>query len=154
MARDAAIIEVRPLRLAAVRRQVTAATLGNAIISAPVWSLLAERGVLDIGRTVVIYWNDDQHSLDAPAGVPVDVGVEVPQADFDHPALSLVHTPAGRAARFHHVGPYEALGDVRSDLRSWCAARGEAIAGVSWEVFDYFDEDPYRCETGVFYLLA
>jgi effector-binding domain-containing protein len=153
MARDASIIQVRPLLLAAVRRQVTKATLANAVISAPVWALLSERGVPNTGRTVVIYWNDDARSLEAPLGVPIDIGVEV-EDPIDHPALSVVQTPAGRAASFHHIGPYRALEEVHSDIRAWCAARGERLAGVSWEVFDYFDEDQSKCETGVFYLLA
>ena len=154
MARDVTIVEARPLLLAAVRRQATAATLANTVISAPVWALLAQRGVPNTGRTVVIYWNDQERSLQATAGVPIDVGVEVDEPIPDHPTLSFVQTPSGRAASFHHVGPYRALAEVHDDVRSWCAARAENIAGVAWEVFHHFDEDADKCETGVFYLLA
>lgn len=154
MASGASIVEVPPLLLAAVRRRATAATLANTVISAPIWTLLADRGVPNTGRTVVIYWNDEEHSLLAPAGVLIDIGVEVAAPFESVPTLSLVRTPGGRAASCHHVGPYHGLPEVHSNLRSWCAAQGESTAGVNWEVFDYFSENPAKCETGVFYLLA
>lgn len=154
MAIDATIVEPQPLLLAAIRRHVTAGSLANTVISAPVWAMLAERGQPNTGRTVVIYWNDEHHSLQAPAGVPIDVGVEVDAPMDLHPALSLVQTPTGRAASYRHVGPYQALHQIHGDLRSWCDDRGERLVGVSWEVFDYFDEDPTKCETRIFYLLG
>ena len=154
MISGASIVEVQPLLLAAVRRQATAATLANTVISAPVWTLLAERGLPNTGRTVVIYWNDDEHSLQSPDGIPIDVGVEVTAPFHDDPTLTIVKTPSGRAASLRHIGAYQALPQAHATIRNWCAIQGVDIAGPSWEVFEHFDLDPAKCETDIFYLLA
>jgi effector-binding domain-containing protein len=149
----ARIVEVRPLLLAAVRRFATAETVSHTIVSAPVWTLIAARGLPNTDRTVVIYWADAEHSLHTPDGIPVDVGVEVLAPFPDHPPLAFRQTPAGRTANFRHIGGYHALPDVHASLRAWCVEQNVGIAGPNWEIYDRFDEDPAKCETDIYYLL-
>src|SRR5688500_9041503 len=107
---DVTIVEVSPLPLAAVRRQVTSSTLVNTVISAPVWKLSADRGLKTTDETVLIYHDDGTGLLhNSPDGVAIDIGVLLEEPFVGDLMLQCVMTPAGRAAHARQVGPYDLL---------------------------------------------
>ena len=65
-----------------------------------------------------------------------------------------VTMPAGRAATMHACRP-RTTGWSRRTQKSqrWCAANGHALAGVSWEIYGHWNDDPSKLETRVGYLL-
>jgi effector-binding domain-containing protein len=60
--------------------------------------------------------------------------------------------PAGRAAHFLYVGPYEGLSGAWQILFAWCAQEGLKLAGINWEI--YRSEDSAQPETSLYALLA
>jgi effector-binding domain-containing protein len=149
-----AIREVRPMPIAAVRRQVTAATLGDEIVRSPVWSLTGKRGIRDLNQMVIVYHDrSDQGLLNQPGGVAVDLGVLVESPFESDRTLRCVVTPTGRAAHIRYHGPYEMLRVIHSDIRAWCADSGHTPAGINWEHYTHWHEEPERCVTDIYYLL-
>jgi len=151
---DMTIETVTPLPLAAVRRQLTIANRGAEIIRAPVWSLVEQRGLRSLSQAVVIYHDrGTEMLLGQPGGVAADIGVLLEERFDGDNVLQCVMTPAGRAAHARHHGHYEMLPVIHGDIRAWCMAQGLTIAGVNWEHFTHWHEDPRQLVTDVYYLL-
>lgn len=152
---DVTIAEVSPLPLAAVRRQVTLAGLVNTVISAPIWSLSAERGLDATNETVLVYHDDGTNLMrNSPGGVVMDIGVLLKEPFEGDLMLQCIMTPAGRVARARHLGSYDLLADVHDSIRDWCAAHGHVRAGTNWERYTVWNEDPSKRITDIYYLLA
>ena len=49
--------------------------------------------------------------------------------------------PAGRAAHFQLVGPYDGLPRAWAALLAWCAAQKLKLAGANWEIYRDGDDD-------------
>jgi effector-binding domain-containing protein len=146
------IVESMPL--AAVRRQVTADNLAQEVVKAPIWSLVESRGLKSLGETVLIYYDRDDEMLRfQPGGVAVDMGIALSEPFEGDRALQCVWTPAGRVAWIRHHGHYELLPAIHGDIRAWCASEGHRIAGINWEHFGVWNEEPERLITDVYYLL-
>ena len=146
---------VAPMPLAAVRRQVTSDNLTTEIVKAPIWSLVEKRGLRSLGQTVVVYHDrGDEMLLFRPGGVTVDVGVLLEEPFHGDRTLQCVMTPAGRVAHARHHGHYELLSTIHGDIRAWCAAQSRRIAGINWEHYGHWHEEPERRVTDVYYLLA
>jgi len=60
--------------------------------------------------------------------------------------------PAGRAAHFVLVGPYDGLPAAWQRLFAWCAVQEVKLAGINWQI--YAEEDPAAPETSLHALLA
>jgi effector-binding domain-containing protein len=145
---------VTPLPLAAVRRQVTAANAGAEIVKAPIWALVEERALKSLGQTVVVYYDrGTEMLLGKPGGVAADIGVLLEEPFEGDRILQCVMTPSGRAAHARHYGHYEMLPVIHGDVRAWCMAEGLTIAGVNWEHYAHWHEDPRQLITDVYYLL-
>ena len=72
-----------------------------------------------------------------------------PQGDVVASAL-----PAGRAAHFRLVGPYDGLPRAWAALLAWCAAQKLKLAGANWEIYRDGDDDVLQPETSLYALLA
>ena len=148
------LIAVASMPLAAVRRQVTPATLWPEAMKAPLWTLTQRRGLTTSGHMVFVYHDHGgERLINRPAGVAVDIGVVV-----DHPfdgdrVLQCVMTPSGRVAHTRHAGHYELLPAIHGDIRAWCLDEGHEIAGTNWEHYGVWHEEPERRITDVYYLL-
>jgi DNA gyrase inhibitor GyrI len=152
---DVTIVEVSPLPLAAVRRQVKLDNLVNTVISAPIWRLSEERGLDATNQTVLIYYDDGTDLLrHSPGGVTMDVGVLLHEPFEGDALLQCAMTPAGRAAHARQIGSYDLLPGTHGSIRDWCAARGHALAGTNWERYTHWNEDQSKSITDVYYLLA
>ena len=137
-----------PRTLAAARAVTTRARLGKDIIALldQVWPVLREQGART-GHNVVIY-----HSS-ANGELVIDAGVEVPDGFTARDAVRRVDTPAGEVAAATHFGDYADLAGAYGALEQWCTASGRPAAGVRWEVYGDWEEDPAKRQTDVYFLL-
>jgi len=143
-------VEQAGLRVLAAVRTVT--TLDRLTAEIPrlldqVWPLLREQGA-QTGHNVVVY-----HPGDAGA-FTIDAGVEVFSGFAESGPVRRVATPAGEVAVTAHFGEYSALGGAYAAQDQWCAASGRHSAGVNWEVYGDWDENPARLRTDVSTLLV
>jgi effector-binding domain-containing protein len=138
----------QPRPIAAIRAEIPPDRVGENIIRQldVIWPVLRAQGAVT-GHNVVIYHGTENGVL------TVDVGVETPagfRADGDvRPAA----TPEGEVATTAHFGDYARLGGAYTALEQWCAATGRPSAGVNWEVYGDWDDDPEKVRTDVYFLL-
>ena len=139
-------------KLAAVRRRVKIGSVGTAWGPAldEVWAFLrGHPGLRTDGHNVFVYHHPP--SRDVP--MDVDFGVEVTRT-FD-PAGEVVptETPPGQVAMAVHVGSYDGLHQAHDAIHAWRAREGRAFAGMSWEIYGDWSDDPSKLVTTVCYLL-
>lgn len=141
-----------PRSLAAIRTRVAPDRLGAEIIRLldVIWPLLRAQHA-STGHNVVIYHGAQDGVL------TVDVGVEVPAgfrpADDGDGDVQPATTPPGEVATTAHFGEYSDLAGAYTALERWCAANGRRPAGVNWEVYGHWDDDPAKRRTDVYFLL-
>lgn len=68
--------------------------------------------------------------------------------------VKCVELTPGRAAHAVHVGPYAEMHRTYAALHDWCAERGVALTGESWEEYGDWTDDPSKLETGLFLRVA
>ena len=138
----------QPRELAAISSTTTPSTLGADIVRFlnEVWPVLRQQGVRT-DHNVVVY------RAAGGGTITVDVGVEVLSAFEDRGEVRHVLTPSGEVATTAHFGEYSDMGRAYSALERWCADHGRAPAGVNWEVYGDWEEDPAKRRTDVFFLL-
>jgi effector-binding domain-containing protein len=139
---------VAPRTLAAVRAVTTQQQLGSEIVRLLdlVWPLLREQGVRT-GHNVVVYHESSDGTL------TVDAGVETFTGFAGGGEVRLTSTPEGEAATTAHYGDYSAMAPAYAALARWCAENGRQRAGVNWEVYGDWDDDPAKRRTDVYFLL-
>src|SRR5262245_28922301 len=140
------LIEATATPTAVVRLRATQPELPtvNPAACGEVWSFIRSSGFLHGGRHLAIY-------LDGVMNI--ECGAEVDQSFTGNERVVCSKTPAGRAATAAHFGPYKRLGDAHGAVRKWCADNGHEWAGVCWEVYGHWTDDPALLRTDVFYLL-
>jgi len=156
-----------PRPLAAIRATTTPPQLGRDIIALLdlVWPVLREQRVRT-GHNVVVYHGGTAQEL------TVDVGVEVftdfvgwsseperrltgaLEASEQHSEIRRTATPSGEVATVAHYGEYSEMADAYGALERWCQDNGRRPAGVNWEVYGDWDDDPAKRRTDVYFLLA
>ncbi|HVV82088.1 MAG TPA: GyrI-like domain-containing protein [Kofleriaceae bacterium] len=144
---------VAPRTLAAVHRQVPAGGVGAAWGPAldRVWAFLrAHPGLRSDGHNVFVY----RHPATRGAPIECDFGVEVTRTFDAEGEVAPASTPAGEVAMAVHVGSYADLHLAHAALDAWRAQSGRTFAGISWEIYGDWSDDPARLETTVCYLLA
>lgn len=144
---------VEPALLAAVPRRVRLGEVRDAWKPAldGVWAFLRRHeGLRTDGHNVFVY----RHPARRDAPMEVLFGVEVTRAFDGEGEVVLAQTPSGEVATTRHIGPYDALPRAHDAVHAWLARTGRASAGVSWETYGDWSDDPARLETRVTYLLA
>jgi effector-binding domain-containing protein len=137
-----------PRVLAAVRATTTRQNLGTDIVRLldMIWPVLRAEGART-GHNVVVYYGGEGNALDIAAGVEVFT-------DFaGHGEIQRMATPSGEAAATTHFGEYSDMRAAYAALEQWCTSNGRRPAGVSWEVYGDWDDDPARRQTDVYFLL-
>ena len=144
---DVAQVAAQPL--AAVRGRVTLADIPAKMLPKmdAVWAFIRANGFKGTGHNVWVYRPRQDGAMDVQVGVQVAAPV-VPAGDVVCSA-----TPSGTAAHTFHYGEYDALPQVHQALGRWCAEHGHAPAGVNWEVYGDWDDDPAKRRTDVYWLL-
>jgi effector-binding domain-containing protein len=137
-----------PRRLAAIPAQTSRPRLGTDIIRLldVIWPVLRERSV-QTGHNVVIYHGGGDEAM------RVEVGVEI-FGDFSGSGeVRPLATPSGEVVTAAHFGEYTQMAGAYAALERWCAANGRRPAGVSWEVYGDWDDEPARRRTDIYFLL-
>lgn len=101
------------------------------------------------GFDVAIY-----RRLGADGSVEATIGVQVAGSFTDAGPVRFHHTPAGRAATVVHFGAHSGLPSAHTAIMEWAEDANAELAGVSWEVFGEWSDDPGKLRTDVFHLLA
>jgi effector-binding domain-containing protein len=149
---DVTIQTVSPRTLAAVRRRVLIGSVGTAWRPAldEVWAFLrGHPGLRTDGHNVFVYHHPE--SRDAP--MDVDFGVEVTSTFEAAGDVFPTETPAGEVAMAVHVGAYDRLRLAHDAIHAWREREQRVFAGVSWEIYGDWSDDPAKLETTICYLL-
>jgi hypothetical protein len=145
-------VSERILAAVRVRLAVSEIALGFRGPLDRVWAFLrTQDGLRTDGHNVFIYRTHPDAIDDGK--LIVDFGVQVTRAFPDVGDIICTATPGGRAAIALHVGLYRELGRTHDTVQRWCAANGHQLAGVDWEIYGDWTEDPTKSETHVYYLL-
>lgn len=117
-----------------------------------VWAFLARHdGLRADGHNVFIYYKND--SRNHGGKIRIEVGVQVARIFTGEGDIICTASPSGRAAVTVHTGPYHRLSQAHAAVQRWCAANGQEPAGVDWEIYGDWNDDPSKLETRVCYLL-
>jgi effector-binding domain-containing protein len=132
--------------LAALRRASSRGSLGRDIIAGfdILWPVLRAQGVAT-GRNVVVYHGGVED---------IEVGVEVDSRFEEAGDVKRSRTPAGDAAAVTHWGDYSAMQPAYAALETWFQSSGRRSAGVSWEIYGHWADDPSQRRTDIYRLLA
>jgi effector-binding domain-containing protein len=103
-------------------------------------------------HNVLLYRHKDDPRTDGK--MHVEYAVQVRQAFERTGDVFASATPAGHIATATHIGPYARLGESHDAVQRWCRANHHALAGLEWEIYGDWTDDPERLETKVCYLLA
>ena len=144
---EVVVERVEPRQLAAARGSVASHdALGSLIISLldNVWPVLRAQGV-KTGHNVVVYFGGSPLQLAA--------GVQVFEPFHSSGVVQPLSTPAGEVATTAHWGDYSQMHGAYAALERWCAANHRKVAGVTWEVYGDWHDDPAQVRTNVYFLL-
>ncbi|HEY2702730.1 MAG TPA: GyrI-like domain-containing protein [Candidatus Dormibacteraeota bacterium] len=142
------IERVGPRPLAAIRATTSRRRLGTDIVRLLdiIWPVLRELKVRT-GHNVVVYQGNQGGTL------LVDVGVEALSEFAARGEIRATSTPSGEVATTAYHGEYSDLAPAYAALERTCRETGRRPAGVSWEVYGDWDDDPARRRTDLFLLL-
>lgn len=116
-------------RTSAMTPEAIGATMGEAFaILAP---FLEARGITPAGPPLALYHGYDEKEISFDVGVPV----ASPDTAKVEGEVKSGETPAGRALKTIHTGPYARLKDTYDGIMKHLEAEGLTIAGYSWEVY-------------------
>jgi hypothetical protein len=144
---------VEPRRLAAVRRQVPIGAVASAWRPAldQVWTFLrSQPGLHADGHNIFLY----HHAARPGDPMNVDFGVEVTRSFSPSVGVYETTTPPGEAAIALHRGGYDQLHAAHHAIHQWAKSHNRIFAGISWEIYGDWSDDPSKLETTVGYLLA
>jgi effector-binding domain-containing protein len=99
------------------------------------------------GLNIFVYRSAPAPLVDVEFGV----GITAPFAPIGDVFSSEV--PGGLVATTTHWGDYGGLGAAHAAVASWCRSEGHALAGVSWEEYGHWSDDPAARRTDVFHLI-
>jgi effector-binding domain-containing protein len=143
------VVRLEPTFIAAVRHRTTFAALPRQIAGYfdVVYAAVRDGVVRPSGHDVAIYRNASEQ------GVDVECGVQVPSKFADVEPVECRELPRGEAATTAFWGPYERLAEAHDRVAAWAVESGRALAGVFWEIYGEWDDDPAKVRTDVFHLL-
>jgi effector-binding domain-containing protein len=150
MTYEISVERVEPRTIASVRRRATLEQLPAAVPAAcgDVWNFIRANGIAQPGRNLAVYREGEDGQLD------VEVGVEVAGPFAGDGEVSCSATPGGTVATTVHLGPYHRLGEAHDAVFQWCQHSHQKLAGLNWEIYGHWDDDPAKLQTDVFYLLS
>lgn len=112
-----------------------------------VYTVAHDNGISLDGQNIFVYRCLPDGAVDVEFGVGA-------RAPFPPTAsVTCSETPAGIAAAATHWGDYARLGDAHDAVVTWCKAHDHELAGVCWEVYGHWSEEPSQQRIDVFYSL-
>ena len=140
-------VAARPV--ASVRATVRQQDLGNEIrrLLGDVWTVLRAQKVR-AGHNIVVYRGGADGELD------IEAGVEILSEFAETDGVLRSATPSGEVAWASHFGDYSQMHGAYDAIEAWLRANQRTSAGVGWELYGDWDEDPAKVRTDVYVLLA
>ena len=150
---ELSVEEVPATTIAVVRARVPIAEIRQRFgrLLDQVWTVINDGKLEKHGHNVFVY---RPLAEDEGSEVDAEFGVQVAARFTDLGKVVCSQTPAGRVARAVAHGPWAELPTVHARLIAWCKEKGLQRTGANWEVYGDFEEDPAKCRTDVFHLLA
>ena len=149
---DVSVRTVDSMKLAAVRRHVAIGGIAAAWKPAldKVWNFLrTQPGLHTAGHNVFLYHHPARRDLP----MDVDFGVEVTRTFEAAGEVYSTQAPAGVVAMAVHVGAYDRMKETHDTIHAWRKANNQVFAGMSWEIYGDWSDDPSKLETTIVYLL-
>src|SRR3954464_6294985 len=100
------------------------------------------------GQNIFVYRAGPSDMVEVEFGV----GAKAPFAPIGRVMYSAV--PGGEVATTTHWGDYALLGAAHQAVVDWCGAERRRLAGISWEVYGHWDDDPAKRRTDIYQLLT
>ena len=143
------LVDVHAQTLVAVKGHVAMGDIPDKIMPMmdKVWAHIREQGIEGHGHNVWLYRNVADGEMD------VEIGVQLSAPFTPSGDVVAVQTPAGRAAHAVHRGDYAEMGKTHQAVWQWCADQGHQLAGIGWEVYGDWHEDPAKLRTDVYQLI-
>ena len=140
-------VVARPI--ASVRATVAQRDLGSEIrrLLGDVWTVLRAQKVR-AGHNVVVYRGGAAGEVDIEAGVEI-LGDFTDSGDVHRSAV-----PSGEVAWASHHGDYSQMHAAYDAIEEWLRLNRRTSAGVGWELYGDWDEDPAKVRTDVYVLLT
>ncbi len=125
------IVELRPQRVATIRRTVPRSELGAffAEVIPKVRAAIAAQGGKPAGPPYGRYYNGDPAAFDTEAGIPFTGSVRAANE------VRVGELPGGPAAKTVHIGPYDTLPQEYPRVEGWLAEKGKRAAVGPWESY-------------------
>jgi len=102
------------------------------------------------GQNIFVY----RGGADPNEEVDIEFGVGVAAPFSGAGPVRYSEVPGGDVATATHWGAYARLGEAHAAVIDWCGVHDRTLTGTRWEVYGHWNEDPARCRTDVYYLLA
>lgn len=112
-----------------------------------VYGWLPDSGVEQCGHNHAIY----RHAKD---GMRMQVGFPVSERFTDTDQVECLQFLGRRAAHITHRGDYGGIPDAYAALHAWCRDEGLELAGLNWEVYGDWRDDPAELTTDIYLSLA
>jgi effector-binding domain-containing protein len=114
---------------------------------------LAKAGIAPAGRPLTVFVQTDDASFRFDAMVPI-ASAPAGQSSLS-PAVRIAQTPAGRALRFEHKGPYDVIDTTYETITAYLDAKGLTVedAFVEEYVTDLTDASDPNLEVNIYALL-
>jgi effector-binding domain-containing protein len=143
---DVQLVQSAPQLTAVVRTQAKLVDLPRVVpqLCGEVWSFCKTLQMPRPGRHLALYLDNVMN---------IEVGVEVYQVFAGNNRVVCSSLPTGTAVTAAHWGPYNKLGNAHDAVRDWAAKNGHMLAGISWEIYGHWSDDPTKLRTDVFWLL-
>jgi effector-binding domain-containing protein len=93
---------------------------------------MAEHGIEVAAQPMAITRIGEQGRYEVEAAIPATLPASLPALAS---RVRVGHSPAGRAVRVVHRGPYERMGPTYEKLAAWIAAHALEEGQVSWEQY-------------------
>jgi effector-binding domain-containing protein len=141
--------QVAPRPIASVRATVAQRDLGNEIrrLLGDVWTVLRAQKVR-AGHNIVVYRGGADGELNIEAGVEI-LGDFADAGDVHRRVV-----PGGEVAWASHHGDYAQIHVAYDAIEEWLLANHRTSAGIGWELYGDWDEDPAKVRTDVYVLLT
>ena len=141
------VVEMAPTHLASVKQRIAWPELAVKIRAGfdRIYAFLRAAGVKPTGHNVCVYRDKDR------SGCELECGVQVGGPFTEGDGVENSATPSGRAAHIVHIGSYDKIHLHGAELDAF---RGGRDAGVDWEVYGDWTDDPAQLRTDIYRLLA
>ncbi len=125
------LVELRPQRVATIRRTVPRSGLGAffAEVIPKLRAAIAAQGGKPAGPPYGRYYNGDPAAFDTEAGIPFSGSVK------NTKYVRVGELPGGPAAKTVHLGPYDTLPEEYPRVEAWLAGKGKSPGVGPWESY-------------------